>query len=46
MTLTIGGRPVRAAPGTVVRRPAGVPHALVAAEPSRMLLVMLREPKP
>ncbi len=46
MTLTIGGRPVRATPGTVVRMPAGVPHALVADEPSRMLLVMLREPKP
>ncbi len=46
MTLTIGGQPVRAAPGTVVRMPAGVPHALVADEPSRMLLVMLREPKP
>jgi quercetin dioxygenase-like cupin family protein len=45
MTLTIGGVPVQAAPGTVVRMPAHVPHAVHAPEPSRMLLVMLREPK-
>jgi quercetin dioxygenase-like cupin family protein len=43
MTLTIGGAPVPATPGTVVRMPAGVPHALDAAEPTRMLLVMLRD---
>ena len=42
-TLTIGGVPVRAAPGTVVRMPADVPHAVEAAEASRLLLVMLRE---
>lgn len=42
LTLTIGGVPVRATPGTVVRMPAGVSHALDAAEPVRMLLVMLR----
>jgi len=29
-------------PGTVVRMPANVPHALDATEPVRMLLVMLR----
>ena len=45
LTLTIGGAPVRATPGTIVRMPAGVPHALDAAEPARMLLVMLRDPK-
>jgi quercetin dioxygenase-like cupin family protein len=45
LTLTIGGAPVRATPGTIVRMPANVPHALEALEPSRMLLVMLREPK-
>jgi len=45
MTLTIGGTPVRATPGTIVRMPGGVPHALEAAERTRMLLVMLREPK-
>jgi quercetin dioxygenase-like cupin family protein len=45
MTLTIGGQAVDATPGTVVRMPATVPHALVARDPSRMLLIMLREPK-
>ena len=42
MNLTIGGTSVRAAPGTIVRMPADVPHALDATEPSRMLLVMLK----
>jgi quercetin dioxygenase-like cupin family protein len=45
LILTIGGKPVTAAPGTIVRMPANVPHAVDAPEPSRMLLVMLREPK-
>src|SRR5687768_11893619 len=45
LTLTIGGTPVRATPGTVVRMPADVPHALEAIETTRLLLVMLREPK-
>jgi quercetin dioxygenase-like cupin family protein len=45
MTLTIGGTAVRATPGTVVLMPGGVPHALQAPEPTRMMLVMLREPK-
>ena len=44
LTLTIGGRPVTALPGTVVRMPAHVPHALEAVEATRMLLIMLREP--
>ena len=43
--LTIGGTPVRATPGTVVRMPADVPHALEAMEKTRLLLVMLRELK-
>ena len=43
LALTIGGARVGAAPGTVVRMPGGVPHALHAPEPTRMLLVMLRE---
>jgi quercetin dioxygenase-like cupin family protein len=43
LLLTIGGQPVRAMPGTVVRMPAGVPHGLEAPEPARMLLLMLRE---
>ncbi len=28
------------------RMPANVPHAVRATEPSRLLLIMLREPKP
>jgi quercetin dioxygenase-like cupin family protein len=43
LTLTIGGVPVRATPGTVVRMPAGIPHALDAPEACRMLLIMLRD---
>lgn len=42
LTLTIGGTPVRATPGTIVRMPADVPHAVDAPEATRMLLVMLR----
>jgi quercetin dioxygenase-like cupin family protein len=45
LALTIGGAAVRATPGTVVRMPGGVPHALEAPEATRMLLVMLRERK-
>lgn len=44
LSLTIGGTAVLATPGTIVRMPAGVPHAVDAAEPSMMLLTMLREP--
>lgn len=45
LTLTIGGTPVPAVPGTIVRMPAGVPHAVDATAAAKMLLVMLREPK-
>jgi len=45
LDLTIGGQAVGAAPGTIVRMPANVPHAVEAAVASRMLLIMLREPK-
>jgi len=45
LTLTIGGTPVRATPGTIVRMPANVPHAVDAPEAARMLLVMLRDRK-
>ena len=45
LALTIGGAPVRATPGTIVRMPAGVPHAVDAPVPSRMLLAMFKEPK-
>jgi quercetin dioxygenase-like cupin family protein len=44
--LTIGGTPVRATPGTVVRMPAGIPHGLDAPETCRLLLIMLREGEP
>lgn len=44
LALTIGGAEVVATPGTVVRMPANVPHAVDAPVPCRMLLVMLREP--
>jgi quercetin dioxygenase-like cupin family protein len=43
LTLTIGGKTVRATPGSIVRMPADVPHALEAPEKCRMLLVMLRD---
>jgi quercetin dioxygenase-like cupin family protein len=45
LTLTVGSTPVRATPGTVVRMPANIPHALDAPEPCRMLLIMLRDAK-
>ena len=45
LSLTIGGTPVVARAGSIVRMPANVPHAVDAPEPSRMLLTMLREPK-
>lgn len=44
ISLTIGGQKVDAAPGTIVRMPANIPHAVDASAPSRMLLIMLREP--
>lgn len=43
LVLTIGGQPVVAIPGHLVRMPAGVPHAVEATAPTRMLLTMLRE---
>src|SRR5262245_4447362 len=46
LALTVGGAAVGAVPGTVVRMPGGVPHALAARERSLMLLVMLREAAP
>lgn len=40
--ITIGGKPVRAGAGRIVRMPANVPHALRAVRPFKMLLVMIR----
>lgn len=45
LDLTIGSARVTAAPGEIVRLPAGVPHAVDARQAARMLLIMLREPK-
>ena len=36
LTLTIGGRQVTEAPGTIVRLPANLPHAVEATVASRM----------
>jgi quercetin dioxygenase-like cupin family protein len=43
LVLTIGGREVRTAPQSIVLIPAKIAHAVRASEPSRMLLIMLRE---
>lgn len=43
LVLTIGGVDVRTSPQTIVLMPANVAHAVRATEPSRMLLIMLRE---
>lgn len=40
--LTIGGEPLTASVGELVLMPAGVPHALRAPEPLKMLLTMFR----
>jgi len=41
--LTIGGERVIARTGETVRMPAGIPHAVRAIEPFKMLLSMVRE---
>jgi quercetin dioxygenase-like cupin family protein len=43
LVLTIVGRDVETTPQSVVLMPANVPHAVRAAERTRMLLIMLRE---
>ena len=43
LTLTIGGTAVSATPGTIVRMPSDVAHAVDAPEAARMLLIMLRD---
>jgi quercetin dioxygenase-like cupin family protein len=43
LRLTIGGRRVITAPQSLVLMPANVPHAVLATEASRMLLIILRE---
>jgi quercetin dioxygenase-like cupin family protein len=44
LSLTVGGQPVVATAGAIVRMPASIPHALEARSAVRMLLVMLRDP--
>jgi quercetin dioxygenase-like cupin family protein len=44
--LTIAEQELRAEPGTIVRMLSSVPHAVRAIEPGRLLLIMLREPRP
>ena len=41
--LTIGGEKVVARKGETVRMPAGIPHAVRALEPFKMVLTMVRE---
>lgn len=43
LSLTVGGTVVAATPGTIVRMPAHVPHAVDAAVAAKMMLVMLRD---
>ena len=43
LILTIADVPVRATPGTIVRMPADIPHAVDAPEAARMLLIMLKK---
>jgi quercetin dioxygenase-like cupin family protein len=45
LSLTIGGTKVAAAPGTIVRMPANIPHAVEAVTATRMLLIMLKDLK-
>jgi quercetin dioxygenase-like cupin family protein len=45
-SLTIGGSVVPATPGTIVRMPAGIPHAVDAVTAVRFVLVMLRDAAP
>lgn len=42
LTLTIGGVPLQAEPGTIVRMPGTVPHAVDAPVAARMLLIMIK----
>lgn len=43
LVLSVAGAPVDAVPGTLVRLPANVPHAVDAPADARMLLVMLKD---
>ena len=42
MKITIGGTPQDVSAGHFLLMPADVPHALVALQPSKMVLIMIR----
>jgi quercetin dioxygenase-like cupin family protein len=42
VVLTIGGKPVEAGPGDLVRMPANVPHAVKSVERMKMLLTLFK----
>lgn len=44
MEITVGDEAFSIIPGVLLLMPAGVPHALVATKPSRMLLTMVKHP--
>jgi quercetin dioxygenase-like cupin family protein len=41
--ISISGTPHRVSPGQILKLPAGKPHAVRAATPFKMLLIMIRE---
>ncbi len=41
-TVTIAGKPHKLGKGEMIIMPGGVPHSLKAAEPFKMLLIMIR----
>jgi len=44
MRITIGGEPHDLEAGSFLVMPASVPHALLALEPAKMILSMIRDP--
>ena len=41
-TIMVGGKPHKLEKGEMIIMPAGIPHSLKAAEPFKMLLIMIR----
>jgi quercetin dioxygenase-like cupin family protein len=41
-TIMLGGKPHKLKEGEMIIMPAGIPHSLKAAEPFKMLLIMIR----
>jgi quercetin dioxygenase-like cupin family protein len=44
LALVVGGKALELKRGEILQLPAGVPHALKALEPSKMLLAMFKTP--